>query len=104
MDNEDIEHWVHAFKNALLDYPVSISHRDMHWRYEVVVELNLNTAIVIAHRYLAHRAFTVDDCLHLDAHIAHGGSTACAYPHILNLLQPTQWYSVSFISFSSSLT
>jgi hypothetical protein len=46
MDHEDIEHWVDAFKNILFDQPVSVSHRNIHWRFEVVVELNLNAAIV----------------------------------------------------------
>ena len=46
VDKEDVEHWVHSLKNVFFDQPVSIGHWHKHWMLEVVVELNLNAAIV----------------------------------------------------------
>jgi hypothetical protein len=46
VNQEDVEHWVNAFKNVFFDQPVSIGHWHIHWMLEVVVELYLYAAIV----------------------------------------------------------
>jgi hypothetical protein len=46
MDHEDIENWVYKLKDSFINQPVSICHRNMHRRFEVVVELNFDGAIV----------------------------------------------------------
>ena len=46
VDQEDVEHWIHSFKNVFFDQSVSIGYRHIHWMFEVVVELNLYAAVV----------------------------------------------------------
>jgi len=46
VNHEDVEQWVHAFKNVFLDQAMTIGHWHKHWLFEVVVELYLYAAIV----------------------------------------------------------
>jgi hypothetical protein len=46
MDHENIEHWVDKLKDSLINQPMTISHRNMHRMFEIVVELYLDATIV----------------------------------------------------------
>lgn len=46
VNQEDVEHRVHSFKDVFFDQSVSICYWHKHWMLEVVVELYLYAAVV----------------------------------------------------------